>query len=97
MFLRFLTLTFLYFVSCPSCATLLQVGLFEVPVTYLGSLGYFPTWGPVLPDGHPSERLLLMGGPVYAACLAWSCTLSMHTPPPGCCRLITGGPDAAPP
>jgi hypothetical protein len=39
-----------------------QVGLLEVPVTYLGSLGYFPAWGPVLTDGRPSERQLLTGG-----------------------------------
>jgi hypothetical protein len=31
-------------------------------VTYLGSLCYFPTWVPVLPNGRSSERLLLMGG-----------------------------------
>jgi hypothetical protein len=88
---------FLYITSCPSCATLSQVGLFVVPVTYLGSLGYFPAWGSVFPNGCPSERLLRMGGPVCAACLAWFRTLSMHTPPPGCCRLSTGGPDGAPP
>jgi hypothetical protein len=48
--------------SCPSYATLSQAGLLEVPVTYPGSLGYFPAWGPVLSDDHPSERLLLTGG-----------------------------------
>jgi hypothetical protein len=66
-------------------------------VTYLGSLGYFPAWSPVLPDDHPLERLLLTGGPVCAACLAWSCTLTVHTPHPKCNRLITGGPNVAPP
>jgi hypothetical protein len=71
------------------------VGLLEVPVTYIGALGYFPTWGPVLPDGRPYERLWLTGGPVCAACLAWSCTLSMHTPPLGRCQLITWGLDVA--
>jgi hypothetical protein len=49
MFLHFLTLmwldAFLYLTSYPSCATLSQTGLFEVHVSYLGSLGYFPTWG----------------------------------------------------
>jgi hypothetical protein len=63
--LRVLTLmwsvAFLCFASCSSCATLSQAGLFEVPVTYLGSLGYFPAWGPVLPYGRPSKRLLLKG------------------------------------
>jgi hypothetical protein len=64
-FCIFLTLmwyvAFLCLTSCPSYATLSQVSLLEVLVTYLGSLGYFPAWGPVLPDGHPSERLLLTG------------------------------------
>jgi hypothetical protein len=68
--------------------------LLEVHVTYLGSLGYFPAWGPLLLNGRSSERLLLMGGPV---CAAWSCTLSVHTSPPGCCQIITGGPNGAPP
>jgi hypothetical protein len=44
-----------------SYATLLQVGVLEVPVTYLVSLGYFPAWGPMLPGGHPWKRLLLTG------------------------------------
>jgi hypothetical protein len=64
--LRFLTLmwsvAFLYFTSCSSCATLSQAGLFEVLVTYLGSLIHFPALGPVLPNGRPLDRLLLMGG-----------------------------------
>jgi hypothetical protein len=74
MFLHFLTLmwsiVFLCLASCLSYATLSQAGMFEVPVTYLGFLGYFVAWGPVLPDGHPSKRLLLMGGPVCLAYLA---------------------------
>jgi hypothetical protein len=37
------------------------VGLFEVPATYLGSLGYFLTWGPVLPNDCSSEKLMLNG------------------------------------
>jgi hypothetical protein len=101
MFLRFLTLiwsvAFLYLTSCQSCATLSQVGLFEVLVIYLGSLGYFPTWGPVLPDGRPSKWLMIMGGLVCVAYLVWSCTLSMHTPPLRRYRLIIGGPDSASP
>jgi hypothetical protein len=100
-FCTFLTpmwyVAFVYLTSCSNYAILSQVGLLEVPMTYLGCLGYFPAWGPVLPDGRPLERLLLTGGPVCAACLAWSCTLSMHTPPPGHCWLITGDPNAAPP
>jgi hypothetical protein len=66
MFLYFLTLmssiAFLFLVSYSSCATLLQACLWEVPVTYLASLGYFLAWGPVLSDDRPSETLLLMGG-----------------------------------
>jgi hypothetical protein len=55
-------------VSCFSLSHLLSElynlvagGLYEVPATYLGSLGYFPAWGPVRSNGRPSERLLLMG------------------------------------
>jgi hypothetical protein len=33
---------FLYLASCPNYAILLHVGLPEVHVSYLGSLGYFP-------------------------------------------------------
>jgi hypothetical protein len=44
----------------------------------------------MLPDGRPSKRLLRMGGSVCAACLAWSCTLSVHTSPPRRYRLIIG-------
>jgi hypothetical protein len=65
---------FFYLTSSLSYATLLQAGLLEVLVTYLGSLGYFPAWGPMVLDGHPTKRLLLMGDPVCAGCLAWSCT-----------------------
>jgi hypothetical protein len=64
-FCIFLTLmlyvVFLCLASCLSYTTLSQVGLLEIPVTYLRSLGYFPAWGAILPDGCPSERLLLMG------------------------------------
>jgi hypothetical protein len=83
--------------SCRNYAILLQVGLLEVPMTYMGALGYFPIWGPVLPDGRPKERHWLTGGPVCAACLAWSYTISVHTPPPERYQLITGGLGAAPP
>jgi hypothetical protein len=88
---------FFCLVSSLNYVILSQVGLHEVPVTYLGPLGYFPIWGHVWPDGHPYERLLLTGGPVCAVWLACSCTLSVYTPPLRCCQLITGGSDAAPP
>jgi hypothetical protein len=95
-FCIFLTLmwyvAFLCLTPCPSYTTLSHAGLLEVHVPYLGSIGYFPAWGPVLPDDRPSERLLLMGGSVCAAYLAWFRTVSMHTPPPERCWLITGGP-----
>jgi hypothetical protein len=35
------SVTFFYLDSSLSCAILSQAGLLEVPVTYLGSLGYF--------------------------------------------------------
>jgi hypothetical protein len=47
------SVVFLYLASCLNYAILLQAGLLEVPVTYLGSLGYLPAWDPVLPDGRP--------------------------------------------
>jgi hypothetical protein len=46
--------------SC--CAILLQAGLLEVPVTYLGSFGYFLARGPVLLNDCSSEKLILTGG-----------------------------------
>jgi hypothetical protein len=36
------------------CAIQLQVGLLEVPTTYLGSLGYFLARGLLLLNGYPS-------------------------------------------
>jgi hypothetical protein len=47
------SVVFLYIASCSNYTILLQAGLPEVPVTYMGALGYFPTWGPMLPDGRP--------------------------------------------
>jgi hypothetical protein len=38
-----------------------------------------------------------MGGLVCATYLAWLCTLSMHTPPPGRCQQSTRGSNGAPP
>jgi hypothetical protein len=56
-FCIFLTLiwyiAFLCLASYLSYATLSQVGQLEVPVSCLVSLGYFPAWGLVLPDGRP--------------------------------------------
>jgi hypothetical protein len=51
-------------------------------VTNLGSLGSFLVWGPVLPNGCFSKKLMLAGGPECATCLAWSYTLSVYTLPP---------------
>jgi hypothetical protein len=52
----------LYPASNSSCAILLQAGLLEVPATYMGSLGYFLTRDPVLPNGCSSEKLMLNEG-----------------------------------
>jgi hypothetical protein len=41
---------------------MLQEGLLKVPVTYLGSLGYFLARGPVLLNGCPSGKLMLNRG-----------------------------------
>jgi hypothetical protein len=70
--------------SSSSYAILSQAGLLEVHVTYLRFLGYFLSRGPVLPNGCSSGKLMLHGegGPERAACLAWSCTLSVYTLPP---------------
>jgi hypothetical protein len=38
------------------------VGLLKVPVTYLGSLGYFVPRGPVLMNDYSLEKLMLNGG-----------------------------------
>jgi hypothetical protein len=48
--------------SSLSCAILSQVGLLEVPTTYLGSLGYFLARGLVLLNGCSSEMVMLNGG-----------------------------------
>jgi hypothetical protein len=68
--------------SSPSCAILSQTDLLEVPVTYLGSLSYFSAWGLMLANGCPSERPMLIGGPVCATCLVRSRILSIHTSTP---------------
>jgi hypothetical protein len=42
------------------------VGLLEVPVTNLWSLGYFLAWGSVLAKGYHSKKVMLNGG--YRVC-----------------------------
>jgi hypothetical protein len=68
--------------SGSSCAILSQTGLLEVPVTYLGSFGYYLARGLVLLNGCSSEKLMLTGGPECTTCLAWFRTLSECTLPP---------------
>jgi hypothetical protein len=60
----------------------LQAGLLEVHATYIGFYGYFLARGSVLLNGCPSEKLVLMGSPECATCLACSRTLSVCTLPP---------------
>jgi hypothetical protein len=76
------------FFPCPilgsCCAILSQVGLPEVPATYLGSLCYILAQGLLLLNGYPSERLILKGGggPKSMTSLEWIRTLSVCTLPP---------------
>jgi hypothetical protein len=51
--------------------------LLEALAFCLGACDLTFVWGSALPGGHHWEQLVLMGGPNYTACLAWSCTLSM--------------------
>jgi hypothetical protein len=39
-------------------------------MTYLGSIGYFLTQGPVLSNGSSSEKLMLNGGLECTTCLS---------------------------
>ena len=59
---------------CPasslSCAILSQAGLLKVPVTNLGSLGYFLAWGPMLLNGCSSEKPMLMGVSIVCSLLS---------------------------
>jgi hypothetical protein len=55
-------LPFPYLATSSRCAILSHVGLFEVPATYLGSIGYFLARGPVLPNGCSLEKLMLNKG-----------------------------------
>jgi hypothetical protein len=72
MFLHFLTLmwsiAFLCLASCSSYATLSQVGLFKVPLTYLGSLGYFHAWGPVFARWPPLRKAIINRGGGFDMC-----------------------------
>jgi hypothetical protein len=63
-------LLFHYLASSPSCAILLQACLLEVPMTYLGSLEYFLSRGPVLLNGCSLEKLMLMKSSECTDCLA---------------------------
>jgi hypothetical protein len=47
----------------------------EVTMFCLGACDLTLVWGTALPDRCLLEQLVLMGGPKYIACLAWSCTL----------------------
>jgi hypothetical protein len=44
--------------------------LLEVSMFYSGAYDLTLVWGSALPDGHPLEQLVLMGGPEYTTCLA---------------------------
>jgi hypothetical protein len=66
MFLHFLTLMwyvgFHCFATCPSCATLSQVGLFELPVTYMGFIGHFFCLGSRVAKWPPLRKSIANGG-----------------------------------
>jgi hypothetical protein len=59
-----------YFFPDSPLVPVVHAGLLEVPMNYLGSLGYFLAQGPVLLNGYSPEKLMLMGSPECAACLA---------------------------
>jgi hypothetical protein len=56
------SVVFLCLASSLSCAIQSQAGLLVVPVTYLGSLGYYIARGPVLLNGSSLEKLMLYEG-----------------------------------
>jgi hypothetical protein len=64
------SIAFLYPTSNSSCAILSRVNPLEVPVTYLGSLGYYLAQGPMLLNGCTSKKLMLYGGLECATYLA---------------------------
>jgi hypothetical protein len=77
-FLTFMwSIAFLYLASCPSYATLLQAGQFEVHVVPW----LFSCLGSRVVRWSPLRKAIADGGPICVACLAWFYTLSMHTPP----------------
>jgi hypothetical protein len=53
-----------------------------VSATNLGYVGYFHAWGPVLPNGYTSEKLMLNEGAECAVCLAWFYIINVYTLPP---------------
>jgi hypothetical protein len=53
---------FPYLTTSLSWTILSQVGLLEIPMTYMGSLDYFLAQGLVLPDDCSSKRLMLNEG-----------------------------------
>jgi hypothetical protein len=55
-------LLFHYLTSELSCVILSHAGLLEVPMTYLGSLGYFLAPGSRVLNCRSSEKLMLNGG-----------------------------------
>jgi hypothetical protein len=56
--------------SSLSCTILSQVGLLKIPVTYLGSLGFFLARGPVLLNGCFSKKLMLNRGSTVCSLLS---------------------------
>jgi hypothetical protein len=64
-FLHFLTImwliAFLCLASSSSYALLSQTSLLEVPMTYLGSLGYYLARGLMLLNDYSSKKLMLYG------------------------------------
>jgi hypothetical protein len=65
----------------------------EVHAFFLGACDLTPVWGSALLDGRLMEQLVLMGGPKYTTCLAWSYTLSVCALPSWRYMLSTGGLD----
>jgi hypothetical protein len=57
------------FFSVPLLVRVVQpfswAGLLAVPASYLGHLVIFSVWDPVLLNGCPLEKLMLMGSKVY--------------------------------
>jgi hypothetical protein len=75
-------LLYLCSASSSNCAILSHASLLVVSATNLGYVGYFHAWGPVLPNGYTSEKLMLNEGAECAVCLAWFYIISVYTLPP---------------